>query len=73
MTDIDLNIDTLKKYFGGVKAVNGVSFSVVGNELIGLIGPNGSGKTTMINTINGHDQYHQRASSCYRGLDPLPG
>lgn len=53
MTDIDLNIDTLKKYFGGVKAVDGVSFSVVGNELIGVIGPNGSGKTTMINTING--------------------
>ena len=53
MADIDLNIAGLKKYFGGVRAVDGVSFSVQGNELIGLIGPNGSGKTTMINTING--------------------
>ena len=53
MADIDLNIAGLKKHFGGVRAVDGVSFSVQGNELIGLIGPNGSGKTTMINTING--------------------
>ena len=53
MTDIELNVESLKKHFGGVKAVDGISFSVTGNELIGLIGPNGSGKTTTINTING--------------------
>jgi branched-chain amino acid transport system ATP-binding protein len=53
MVDIELKIEGLKKYFGGVRAVDGISFEVQGNELIGLIGPNGSGKTTTINTING--------------------
>jgi len=53
MADIDLKIEGLKKHFGGVRAVDGISVHVQGNELIGLIGPNGSGKTTTINTING--------------------
>ncbi len=53
MNEIELRIEGLKKHFGGVKAIDGLSFSVHGNELIGLIGPNGSGKTTTINTING--------------------
>jgi branched-chain amino acid transport system ATP-binding protein len=53
MTAIDLQIEGLKKHFGGVRAVDGISLHVQGNELIGLIGPNGSGKTTTINTING--------------------
>jgi branched-chain amino acid transport system ATP-binding protein len=53
MIDIELKIEGLKKHFGGVRAVDGISFEVRGNELIGLIGPNGSGKTTTINTING--------------------
>ena len=53
MADIDLKIEGLKKHFGGVRAVDGISVRIQGNELIGLIGPNGSGKTTTINTING--------------------
>jgi len=53
MVDIELKIEGLKKHFGGVRAVDGISVHVQGNELIGLIGPNGSGKTTTINTING--------------------
>ena len=53
MAEIELIIEGLKKHFGGVRAVDGLSFTVQGNELIGLIGPNGSGKTTTINTING--------------------
>lgn len=53
MANIDLKIEGLKKHFGGVRAVDGISAHVQGNELIGLIGPNGSGKTTTINTING--------------------
>jgi branched-chain amino acid transport system ATP-binding protein len=53
MAGIDLRVEKLKKHFGGVKAVDGISFSIRGNELVGLIGPNGSGKTTTINTING--------------------
>jgi branched-chain amino acid transport system ATP-binding protein len=53
MADIELKIEGLKKHFGGVRAVDGLSAHIQGNELIGLIGPNGSGKTTTINTING--------------------
>lgn len=53
MSGIALKVSGLKKYFGGVRAVDGVSFSIEGNELIGLIGPNGSGKTTLVNTITG--------------------
>jgi branched-chain amino acid transport system ATP-binding protein len=44
----DLNIN-----FGGIKALNGVSFYVGENQLFGLIGPNGAGKTTVLNIING--------------------
>ena len=41
------------KSFGGVRAVDHVSLTVNGGEVVGLIGPNGSGKTTMINMISG--------------------
>ncbi len=42
------------KYFGGLAAVNGVSFKVDEGLIYGLIGPNGSGKTTIFNLINGY-------------------
>ena len=45
---IDLNI-----HFGGIRALNGVSFSIEDHQLFGLIGPNGAGKTTILNIING--------------------
>ena len=38
-------------YFGGIKAVNHLSFSVKHKEIFGLIGPNGAGKTTVFNCI----------------------
>ncbi|MBI4966329.1 MAG: ABC transporter ATP-binding protein [Desulfomonile tiedjei] len=42
------------KFFGGLAAVNGVSFKVEKGQIYGLIGPNGSGKTTIFNLINAY-------------------
>jgi branched-chain amino acid transport system ATP-binding protein len=43
----------LRKAFGGVRAVDGCSFAVPGGTISGLIGPNGSGKTTTFNLLTG--------------------
>ena len=48
-----LSVRSARKAFGGLVAVNDVSFDVKPGELLGLIGPNGSGKTTMLNLISG--------------------
>ena len=48
-----LTITNLGKSFGGVKAVDGVSFSVERGELLALIGPNGAGKSSTFNMLNG--------------------
>lgn len=48
-----LTTDDLSKHFGGLKALDGVSFSVRANDVHALIGPNGSGKTTMLNVLSG--------------------
>jgi ABC-type branched-subunit amino acid transport system ATPase component len=48
-----LVVNDVWRSFGGVKAVNGCSFSVQRNSVTGLVGPNGAGKSTMINLISG--------------------
>jgi len=52
-------IKDLVRHFGGLAAVNGVSFEVKQGEIFGLIGPNGSGKTTIFNCIS---NYHSPTS-----------
>jgi branched-chain amino acid transport system ATP-binding protein len=48
-----LQVDGLVKSFGGFRALDVLSFSVAAGEILGLVGPNGSGKTTCINVISG--------------------
>src|SRR5881227_3499980 len=48
-----LEVRSIKKSFGGIKAVDGVSFDVQEGEILGLIGPNGCGKSTLFNCILG--------------------
>jgi ABC-type branched-subunit amino acid transport system ATPase component len=49
-----LQIDGLTKRFGGVVAVDRCTFSVGAGTITGLIGPNGSGKTTVFNMVTGY-------------------
>jgi branched-chain amino acid transport system permease protein len=48
-----LVVESLRKAFGGLVAVDNVSFTADRGEIVGLIGPNGSGKTTVLNLISG--------------------
>ena len=48
-----LSVEDLSIEFGGVKAVEGVDFSVKPGEIVSVIGPNGAGKTTLFNMISG--------------------
>src|ERR1700674_3974731 len=48
-----LEVIAVGRRFGGLTALDGVSFRVVRGEIFGLIGPNGSGKTTLLNIVSG--------------------
>ena len=51
--EVLLEIRDLKRWFGGVKAVDGVTLRVRSGHVHGLIGPNGSGKSTVVNVVSG--------------------
>jgi len=54
-----LTLEHVSKRFGGLRAVNDVSFSVAEGEVLFIVGPNGAGKTTMFNLITGFQQPDQ--------------
>jgi branched-chain amino acid transport system ATP-binding protein len=53
MTDELLVVENLERHFDGLKAVDRISFSVSQGEVVSIIGPNGSGKTTTLNLVTG--------------------
>jgi ABC-2 type transport system ATP-binding protein len=66
---IMISVSDLKKNFGDVKAVNGISFDVNKGEVFGLLGPNGAGKTTTIKLLLGLLEPNQGKISIM-GLNP---
>src|SRR6058998_372206 len=61
-----LSVNDLSLNFGGLRAVDGVSFTVETGRIHGLIGPNGAGKTTIFNCVTG---FYRPASGSIRFLD----
>lgn len=53
MSEAHIRVSGLRKSFGDVTAVDGISFDVMDGELFGFLGPNGAGKTTTINMLTG--------------------
>jgi branched-chain amino acid transport system ATP-binding protein len=65
--DVVLDVDNISLAFGGVKAIQDVSFDVREGEVRAIIGPNGAGKSSMLNCINGF--YHpQHGTITYKGV-----
>ena len=69
MTEIAIEVSGLRKSYGPLEAVRGVSFSVRRGEVFGLLGPNGAGKTTTVEILEG---YRSRSSGdvTVLGYDP---
>jgi sodium transport system ATP-binding protein len=69
-----IEVRDLRKHFGNVKAVDGVSFSARDGEITGLLGPNGAGKTTtlrMLYTLMKPDHGEVRVDGIDAAVDPL--
>ncbi len=63
-------VNNLHKSFGKVKALRGVSFTVMEGEIFGLIGPNGAGKTTTLRIVSGLIR-PDKGKVLIKGLDPF--
>lgn len=56
-----LDVNGLRRSFAGIKAIDGLDFSVAEGSITGIIGPNGCGKTTAVNCITGFDSNYRGA------------
>src|SRR6187455_1524973 len=65
-------VSDLRKSYGDVEAVRGISFEIASGEIFGLLGPNGAGKTTTVEILEG---YRERDSGSVEvlGVDPARG
>lgn len=66
-----LRVSDIRKSFGRLQAIDGVSFSLEANKITILIGPNGSGKTTLVNVISGY--YKPDAGDVFYGSTKITG
>jgi ABC-2 type transport system ATP-binding protein len=64
-----IEVSSLKKYYGDIKAVDNISFTVNRGEVFGLLGPNGAGKTTTIEILEGLRERNEGDVKVL-GLDP---
>ncbi|HEY2703835.1 MAG TPA: ABC transporter ATP-binding protein [Candidatus Dormibacteraeota bacterium] len=65
-------VEGLRKSYGGVEAVRGLSFEVAEGEVFGLLGPNGAGKTTVVEILEGYRR-RDAGSASVLGVDPASG
>ena len=61
---IAIQFRDVRRYFGAVKALDGVNFEIVDGEFFSMLGPSGSGKTTSLRLIAGFDQPTEGKSPC---------
>ncbi len=68
--ELAIRVVGLEKAYGGVRAVDGLSFEVHSGEVFGLLGPNGAGKTTTLEILEGYRR-PDAGSAEVLGLDPM--
>ena len=64
--DVLLKVDGIHLSFGGIRALDGVSFEIRRGEILAIIGPNGAGKSSMLNVVNGF-YWPQEGTITYKG------